>query len=204
MTERKLRFEGHEAFNAIVRADWIASISQSPDAFQASLFLPDTAPSGSDDSENYEEDDVSIIDTNQDSFNYQDPSLVWVLDCPDEQESLFVMDDGGTNLGEGPSDMPLLLRIGAESVPVGAVLEWDEETATGIRTVWWYVQKLLGYGTANVGTLYACIPMRDFSSEGLAEAVAVTEIVEEVEEVVTEEAATEESSNYENDGVTYL
>ena len=43
------------------------------------------------------------------------------------------------------------------------LLEWDEETAEGLRTVWWYVHKAVGYGTANVGVIYICIPMRDFN-----------------------------------------
>ncbi len=157
---RKPRFHGHEPFNEILRADWISAIKQSPDNFDAFLYRPvGEKANGSDDA--YQKETVIEIDTNQDHLAYSDPELVVVLDCPDEQESFFMMDDGDENLGE--SLEPLMLRIASHHVPIGSVLEWDEETAGGVRTVWWYVHKAVGYGTANVGVIYICIPMRDFN-----------------------------------------
>lgn len=172
MIQRKARFNGHELFNDVVRSDWMAAISMSPDAFQASLYLPDDKATEADLDESYESEEAAVIDTNQDSLNYYDPLVVWVLDCPDEQESFFALDENGENLGEMGSDEPLLLRIARDDVPVGSVLEWDEETGEGLRTVWWYVQRLIGYGTSNVGTLYACVPMRDFNSEDTTEDIS--------------------------------
>ncbi|CAH0543009.1 hypothetical protein [Vibrio marisflavi] len=158
---RKPRYQNHDPFNAILREDWIKSIALSPDSFEAFLYRP-VDQSTSDDSEsNYEEETVTELDTNQDTLTYSNPELVPVLDCPGEQESFFMMDDNGDNLGEGPD--PLLLRIGSTHVPTGTVLEWDEETASGTRTVWWYVHKAMGYGAAQVGVIYVCIPMRDFN-----------------------------------------
>ncbi|EGQ9764954.1 hypothetical protein FWP46_21230 [Vibrio alginolyticus] len=41
------------------------------------------------------------------------------MDCPDEQENFFMMDDGDENLGE--SLEPLMLRIASHHVPIGSV-----------------------------------------------------------------------------------
>lgn len=158
--ERKKRFQGHEPFNAILREDWIKAIKLSPDHFEASLYRPVGEVQG-DNNNYYQEETVTELDTHQDQLTYDDSELVAVLDCPDEQEHFFMMDANDGNLGE--SVEPLLLRIGAINIPLGSVLEWDEEIATGTRTVWWYVHKAMGYGAANVGVLYACIPMRDFN-----------------------------------------
>ncbi|WP_432773928.1 hypothetical protein [Vibrio parahaemolyticus] len=157
---RKPRFQGHEPFNNVLRDDWIKAIKLSPDHFEASLYRP-VGPESTQAEDGYEKENVLELDTNQDNLTYGDSELVAVLDCPDEQESFFMMNDGDANLGE--SIEPLMLRIGAHNIPVGSVLEWDEETASGLRTVWWYVHKQIGYGTANVGVIYICIPMRDFN-----------------------------------------
>lgn len=164
----KPRYDGHEALNRVLRQDWIKSIELSPDHFEAYLFRPlksaaDDAPAG------YEDDAVIEIDTNQDTLVYEDHELVAVVDCPDEQTSFFTMNDGGDNLGEGAE--PLLLKIAA-TVPIGSVLEWDEETAEGRRTVWWYVHSAMGYGTANIGVIHACVPMRDFNSPPAAQTLS--------------------------------
>lgn len=162
---RKPRFKGHEPFNSVLREDWIKSIKLNPDHFEASLYRPVGEIKGDTD-DKYQEETVLELDTNQDSLTYGDPELVAVVDCPDEQESFFMMADGESNLGEGVE--PLMLRIGEVGVPIGSVLEWDEETASGIRTVWWYVHKAMGYGAANIGVIHICIPMRDFNKEPAA------------------------------------
>ncbi|HCM0701288.1 hypothetical protein P3551_20975 [Vibrio parahaemolyticus] len=163
---RKPRFQGHEPFNAVLRADWINAIKLSPDNFEAFLYRPVGEKSEDTDS-GYQKETVIELDTNQDNLTYGEPDLVAVLDCPDEQENFFMMNDGQDNLGESVD--PMMLRIGALDIPIGSVLEWDEETASGIRTVWWYVHKAVGYGAANVGVIYICIPMRDFNQEPPAE-----------------------------------
>lgn len=164
---RKPRYLGHEPFNKVLREDWIKSIVLSPDSFEASLYRPIEPKDNKPAKGNYQEENVLEINTNQDSLTYGEPELVAVLDCPDEQESFFTMDDNGDNLAEGLD--PLLLRVASLSVPIGSVLEWDEESASGIRTVWWYVHRAMGYGAAHVGVIYICIPMRDFNQPAIQE-----------------------------------
>lgn len=163
-TRLRMRYQGHEALNDLLRKDWIKSIELSPDRFDALLYLPDERLQDPHVLDNYEPKLVQEIDSNQESLTYKDPVVVPVVDCPDEQEMFFQMDNEGETLGE--SGMPLLLRVGSASPPpVGSVLEWDEETAGGFRTVWWYVHKSMAYGTAHIGSLTVCIPMRDFDSK---------------------------------------
>lgn len=158
------RYNGHEAFNSMVREDWIKAIEQDPDRFQAYLYLPAAPEMIEPDGEEYEPELIEELDTNQDTLTYLDPELVSLLDCPDEQEHFFGMDDEAETLSE--SEMPLMLRVArVPPPPVGSVLEWDEETAQGDRTVWWYVHRNIAYGTAQVGALTVCIPMRDFNAE---------------------------------------
>lgn len=192
MTVRKARFNGHEAFNAVVRQDWMNAIALSPDSFEAFIYRPTASIDAG--GENYEEQQVIDIDVNQETLEYSDYEKVAVLECPDEMDSFFVQDDGAANLGEG--DGLLLLRIASDNVPRGSALEWDEETADGLRTVYWYVQRALGFGTANVGNLYACVPMRDFNAEN------PTDITEDTQPDTTEDIT--EDTMTENNGVTYL
>lgn len=193
---RKPRFQGHEPYNAVLRADWIKAIKQSPDHFEAFLYRPQGQQEG-ESNDNYEPESVIELDTNQDQLTYGEPELVAVLDCPDENESFFMMDDGDENLGESMD--PLMLKVAAFGIPIGSVLEWDEETAEGLRTVWWYVHKTIGYGTANVGVIYICIPMRDFNQEQPAPPAA--EVVNNTLEVVNTAPEVEESLPVEEKGL---
>lgn len=178
MSVRKARFSGHEALNSVVRADWMKAIELSPDAFEAFLYRP-VEPSGdSSDGDAYQEEVALELDVNQDTLTYADPELVKVVDCPDEQESFFLMEDNEGNAGEGVE--PLLIRVASNSVPMGSVLEWDEEDANGTRTVWWYVHKSMGFGTANVGVIYICVPMRDFDRDNMTAPVIEEPVIEEV------------------------
>lgn len=206
MTMRKARFHGHEALNAAIRKDWQTAIALSPDSFEAFLYRPiESAPNAS--GGHYEEDQVTDIDVNQETLEYADYEKVAVLECPDEMETFFVQDSGTANLGEG--DGVLLLRIASDSVPRGSALEWDEETADGIRTVFWYVQQSLGFGTANVGNLYACVPLRNFEAEPSA---TENETATSGEPEANTEMEVQPSTNdgneadelIENNGVTYL
>ena len=190
---RRPRYQGHEAFNKILREDWIKSIVLSPDSFDAFLYRPIKPEGDAPDKKHYQEESVLEINTNEDTLTYGDPELVAVLDCPDEQESFFTMDDNGDNLAEG--DEPLLLRVGSLSVPTGSVLEWDEESAHGLRTVWWYVHSAMGYGAAHIGAIYVCIPMRDFNTPP-----AQSSLVDEPEEI--KPASTDHLLNMEDDVIT--
>lgn len=156
------RFKGHSVFNASVKADWMKAIERDPDAFDALLYIPVEQAETDEGNSNYEADIFDEIDANQDVLSYADPVPVAVLDCPDETEAFWVMDNGAENAGEGES--PLVLRIAADNVPIGSVLEWQEEvSASGkLKRVWWYVHRAQGVGSANVGVLYICIPCRDF------------------------------------------
>lgn len=196
MTLLKPRYQGHEALNAVVRADWIAAIKLSPDAYDAYLYCPikNQPVAGGP----YEEQQVIELDINQDAIEYADPVLVRVLDCPDESDSFFVHDSGGANLGEG--EEMLLLRIASEiDVPVGSALEWMEEiNEDELRTVYWYVQDILGYGTANVGCLYACVPMRNFQGDSSISDDGVDTSIDTVDGTTTD-TATDTTNDTTND-----
>lgn len=157
---RRVRFSGHSTLNNNLRADWMKAIELSPDAFDALLYLPDDSPAPDAGGQHYEQSIFDDLDANQDTLSYKLPEPVVVLDCPDENEQFLMMADGDGQLGEGL--LPLTLRIAREHVPEGAYLEWDEEISEGkVRRVWWYVHRAIGFGTANVGALYICIPARN-------------------------------------------
>lgn len=205
---KKVRYSGHAIFNDVLKQDWMNAIALSPDAFDASLYRPVESETAIDDS--YQEESTLEIDTNQDSLSYDESIDVMVLDCPTEQDTFFVTDSGESSLGEGEG--LLLLRVNNDNVPIGSVLEWDEETGDGIRTVWWYVQKHLGYGTANVGVLHACVPMRDFNTEDEQTDEEAEETAEDAAEAQAGEVESEELEQQEatsepepdNDDVMYL
>lgn len=161
--KRRNRYQGHSPLNDLMRSDWVRSIELDPDRFDAFLYLPITGSEQPPESSPYEESEVIELDANQDNLSYGEPLSISVVDCPTETEHFFMMNAGDESLGE--SDEPLLLRVGAETVPIGSVLEWDEETAQGEATrVWWYVHDHVGVGTANIGRLSICIPMRNFDA----------------------------------------
>lgn len=162
----KPRFKGHAPFNNMVRRDWVKAIESDYSAFQALLYLPDMRDVGEvDDETGFEQPAFTELNNNQRTLSYQDadPAIVMVLDCPDERESFHVLDDGSEQ--DGLTDDVLILRIAAEGVPVGSILEWNEEMASGILARrWWYVHRIYGFGTQNVGSLYYCIPARNFDT----------------------------------------
>ncbi|MDT0178130.1 phage tail protein [Enterobacter sp. BRE11] len=162
----KPRYKGHAAFNNMVRRDWIKAIESDYSAFQALLYLPDMNDVGEvDDETGFEKASFTELNNNQRTLSYQDvdPVVVTVLDCPDERESFQVLDADGEQ--DGFTDDVLILRIAAEGVPVGSILEWNEEMASGaLARRWWYVHRIYGFGTQNVGSLYYCIPARNFDT----------------------------------------
>lgn len=165
MTMKK-RFSGHSALNDVIRSDWMKAIELSADSYQALLYIPKQTDSKLDDENNayYEDDTISELDTNQDELIYNTPFVVSVLDCPDENP--FFLTDSQNNENSGEYDTPLVLRIAQDPVPIGSILEWEEETTpTTTRRCWWYVHSAQGFGSANVGSLYVCIPARNFDEK---------------------------------------
>lgn len=163
-TELRPRFDGHAAFNNMVREDWITAIKLNPDRFDALLFRAMSPTDVSIDEDGYEATDAQKIAPNQETLVYADPELVAVVDCPDEMADFYAMND--TDENAGVQDDALILRVAAHDITIGSILEWLEEQASGesIRR-WWYVHRKFSYGTAAVGTLYYCVPSRTY--EGL-------------------------------------
>ncbi|MCZ4061170.1 phage tail protein [Pantoea sp. LMR881] len=185
-TAMKARYSGHALFNDLVRRDWQLAIAADPFAFDALLYVPtdssatETDPdAGGDD---HDEPAYTEINTNQKTLTYGDPVKVAVLDCPDERPEFSASDNDG-DLDGGIDDV-LILRIApplevidANSdeeadhpiirafVPVGSILEWNEALADGSESrSWWYVHRIFTYGTASVGSLYYCIPARNYDA----------------------------------------
>ena len=163
-TELRPRFDGHAAFNNMVREDWITAIKLNPDRFDALLFRAMSPTDVTIDEDGYEATDAQKIAPNQETLTYADPELVAVVDCPDEMADFYAMND--TDENAGVQDDALILRVAAHDITIGSILEWLEEQASGesIRR-WWYVHRKFSYGTAAVGTLYYCVPSRTY--EGL-------------------------------------
>ncbi|MGK5380422.1 phage tail protein [Salmonella sp. NW674] len=157
----KARYNGHKAFNDQIRADWMLIIESSPDAFQALLYRPDVGTYGVVSDETGEES-FTELDNNQRELTYQEPEIVYVLDNPDGRDSFHAIDADGEQ--DGLTDDVLILRIAANNVPVGSILEWNEEMVNGVARRWWYVHRIFSYGTQHVGSLYYCIPARNFDT----------------------------------------
>ncbi len=192
MSDLRKRFEGHSVLNDLIRQDWIDAINLNPDRWEALLYSPKSKSEETAQDDDYQEEVVTEMDTHADTLEYNDPDVVAVVDCNDDSENFFMMDDTGETLGEG--EQALMLRIAASPVAVGSVLEWEEETGEdSSRRVWWYVHSAIGYGTAAVGAVYACIPMRNFEATDQYTAEGSDE---------EEESTTEETSDDSTDETT--
>ncbi|MCG3884121.1 hypothetical protein I3271_05425 [Photobacterium leiognathi] len=186
MTMKK-RYSGHSALNDVIRADWMKAIELSPDSYQALLYVPkQQGEVEQQDSNNYEAEEINELDTNQDELIYDTPFIVSVLDCPDENE--FFLTSSLDNENTGEYDTPLLLRVAHDAVPVGSILEWEEETTPNTtRRCWWYVHSAQGFGTANVGSLYVCIPARNFDDKSTQPEQITNDVDLDVEPPATEQ-----------------
>jgi len=192
-TDMKARFSGHALFNDMVRRDWQLAIAADPMAFDALLYIPTDASDAETDpeSDNDDRDEPAFteINTNQKTLSYSDAVLVAVLDCPDERPDFSAVDSDGEQ--DGGVDEVMVLRISPPLsvlsaseegdhpiarafVPVGSIIEWNEALASGHASrSWWYVHRIFTYGTASVGSLYYCIPARNYD--------AITEVQHESE-----------------------
>lgn len=94
-------------------------IESSPDAFQALLYRPDVGTYGVVSDETGEES-FTELDNNQRELTYQEPEIVYVLDNPDGRDSFHAIDADGEQ--DGLTDDVLILRIAANNVPVGSIL----------------------------------------------------------------------------------
>lgn len=185
-TLMKARFSGDAAVNDLMRRDWQRAIAEDPMAFDALLYVPSDAsatesnPDDEDGDENNDSPAFTEINANQQTLTYSDPVLVAVLDCPDDRPSFTALDADGEN--DGGVDDVLILRIAPTLdalnstdiddlhpiartyAPVGSIIEWNEALADGESRCWWYVHRIFTYGTAAVGSLYYCIPARNFDA----------------------------------------
>lgn len=159
MSGLKPRFNQHEILNSVVRKDWIPAIEQHPDSFQALLYLPVEVNQIVDASK--EVPLFNQLDDNQQTLSYSDPIVVSVIDSPEDMKPPVT--ESGDSIAEDFED-PMMLRIGHEKVPVGAILEWEELMGSNgnTRRVWWYIHSAISVGTTLAGVIYNVIPCRDF------------------------------------------
>lgn len=153
----RARNSGHKPLNDQIRSDWMKYVAASPDSFDALLILPERA-------EQEEEDDGALfgrVDRHQQVIEYNTVELVQALVAPLDDPGFVGIWDGGESLGMGESGvLSLLLSYGV--APVGSILEWEEELASGDhRRVWWYVHSTQVVGSAAVGAVHVCIPCGD-------------------------------------------
>jgi hypothetical protein len=156
---QRARFNGHSAYNSYMRDLWLKAIQMHPYRFDALLYRATTHQQNADD-DGHEEDPIITLDPNQDLLDYADPEVVCVVDTPDESEQFLSLVDGSDNTGI--PETALILRVGAKNIPVGSILEWNESMVSGTVRRWWYIQKIYNYGTANIGSLFFCVPCRTF------------------------------------------
>lgn len=157
--ELRSRFKGHAPLNDQMRDDWMRLIELHQDSFQALLFRPANGTYGVVDEET-DLESFTEINNNQRDLVYEEPEIVWVLDSPDGRDSFHVIDCDGEQ--DGIVDDVMVLRVASRNVTVGSILEWNEELSHGVARRWWYVHRIFGYGTQHVGSLYYCIPARNF------------------------------------------
>ncbi|EKO3439449.1 hypothetical protein NTE19_003341 [Vibrio fluvialis] len=179
MAELKPRFSQHSAFNAVVRADWVVAINNDPENWTARLFLPVESDIPQEVSGNFEIPQFTELDNNQKPLSYGDPILVKVADVRQDMTRLFAS-SGKELLSYGDGNMSI--RIGYDPVPVGAMLEWEEETTDGnLSEVSWYVHSAETFGTQKAAVIYELISNGDIS-----------ELVTSEEELVDDSEITED------------
>ncbi|MGJ0577203.1 hypothetical protein ACR71G_03585 [Xenorhabdus bovienii] len=161
----KPRYKNHSPLNDLVRQDWLKMIEEDPDSYDALLYRPvDDVPTKIDDG--LEIPIFTEFNNHQKELSYTDPQRIIVLDCPDERESFTAVDSDGDQ--DGGLDDFLVIRAATTGVSIGSIFEWNEELSDGrLARRFWYVLRIFTYGTASVGSLYYCIPARNFSQSAL-------------------------------------
>ncbi|PHM39193.1 hypothetical protein Xmau_03100 [Xenorhabdus mauleonii] len=162
----KPRYQGHAPLNDLVRQDWMTMVEGDPDSYDALLYRPvEDAPTLSH-GDSLELPAFTEFNNHQRELSYTDPQTVRVLDCPDERESFTAVDTDDNQ--DGGVDDFLVVRVATTGAPVGSILEWNEALSDGhVARRFWYVLRIFTYGTASVGSLYYCIPARNFSQSAL-------------------------------------
>lgn len=159
-SDMRARFLGHKGFNDLYREAWALAIIKDPLSFDALLYRANAIDAPID-NDGFEVMQAERLDPNQETLTYSEPEIVKALDCPDEMDSFLSMNEEDNNTGY--QEDSLILRVAALDIPIGSILEWNEELASGdVVRRWWYVHRKFNYGTAAVGTLFYCIPCRTF------------------------------------------
>lgn len=162
MAELKRRFSGHGLVNTLVMADWLASINLDAENWQARLFLCIDEEQTQIDSDDFETPLFTEIEKNQQTLSYADPLVINVAEV-NEGLQRYTGDDGQSLLSQG--DGNLSIRIGHDPVPLGSILEWEEEQADGsVSVVTWYVHRVRTLGTQKAAVIYELISAGDVDS----------------------------------------
>ncbi|PHM51589.1 hypothetical protein Xhom_04881 [Xenorhabdus hominickii] len=162
----KPRYQGHSPLNDLVRQDWVKVIEEDLDNYDALLYRPVEPIPAKANEDGFELAAFTEFNNHQRELAYTDPQKVIVLDCPDERESFTALDADGDQ--DGGLDDFLVIRAATTGVPVGSIFEWNEALSDGrLARRFWYVLRIFTYGTASVGSLYYCIPARNFSQSAL-------------------------------------
>lgn len=158
----KSRHKGHQPYNKTIGDDQLKFVRQSPDNFEALLYLPAEAQAPDAGDTWLEEDLFSRPDKNQTVLAYQDPIAVCVLEQPRQQAPFDVEQSGQDQISD--VEEYLMIYLDMASVPVGSALEWDDELSDSeTRRTWWYVHHISTFGSTNAGALYYVIPLKDFT-----------------------------------------
>ena len=162
MSDLKPRFNQHSVVNDVIKNDWIRAIELDPENYDALLYLPKEVEV--DDSEDIYEEAIHLeLDENQKSLDYELPVVVKMVDNSEPQQQYDVEQDGVDGLGD--SGQMMMVKVGLDSVPIGAILEWMEVLGDNTeRRVWWYVHSAKTIGTTTAGKHYFLIPCRDFDN----------------------------------------
>lgn len=170
----KPRFDGHAELNDIIHQDWLDMVASHPENYQALIYKPLIVEITTEEDESFEKPLATQLDQNQQSLEYGDPDIVFVVDNTKGLARYF--DEPGEEV-ISEHDRPMALLVGDSAVPIGTILEWEEVTGKDSRRrVWWYVQASQPYGTTKAGVVYYAIPCMDF--EGAVKA-AETDVLGE-------------------------
>lgn len=168
----KARNAGHAPLNNMIRDDWRRLIERHPDNFDVLIYLP----KGTENTPETPDDETALfgtVDVHQQSIAYDLPQLGSALIAPLDDQYFAGMWSEKENTGVGGSDM-LTVLLSAGQAPVGSILEFTEETASGDnRLAWWYVYSVNVIGTASIGALHICIPCGDLESAQAAAAAVI-------------------------------